>query len=480
MRLALTLPLLCASLSAHAGPVAWVDWTGVDGANNILGQINVDGATVQLTYTGERAFYQANGGPNYFIPSASYVSATVDNPPPNSDIIALHLASPKLLTFSQPVTNPLFAVVSLNGNGYRFDRDFEILSFGAGYWGNGTLTRTVTTHPDGSVTYDLIGSGEPHGVLQFIGTFETISWVSLSNENWNGFTIAVENLAAAVPPEIAVFEGADSGAPELFTGQAVGDFGNLSFGELATRTLTLANQGTGPLNFEAISFSGVGAEAFSASSLPPAIAAGDERTLELSFAPVVAGPYEVLLSIPSDDQDEPVFELWLTGALDDDDRDGVLDDDDLCPGADDALDGDGDAVPDGCDLCLGDDLSGDADADGLCADRDFHLEVGAISPGSSFSVRVLRAPPGAQLTLVGSQTGEGPLRCVAGSEVCVSLANPTVLRRGVADNTGSLAGAVMAPVGLQAAWFQVFWYDPTTGAGDVTPVVEAQVVQPAQ
>ena len=37
---------------------------------------------------------------------------------------------------------PRLAVVSLNGNGYVFDQDFNILSFGCGFWGCGTLTKT--------------------------------------------------------------------------------------------------------------------------------------------------------------------------------------------------------------------------------------------------------------------------------------------------------------------------------------------------
>ncbi|MEZ4383086.1 MAG: hypothetical protein R3A79_17295 [Nannocystaceae bacterium] len=47
----------------------------------------------------------------------------------------------------------------------------------------------------------------------------------------------------------------------------------------------------------------------------------------------------------------------------DEDRDGVPDECDLCPGSDDLVDGDGDGVPDGCDLCAdGDDaLDGDGD-----------------------------------------------------------------------------------------------------------------------
>jgi hypothetical protein len=49
----------------------------------------------------------------------------VDNAPPTPDIIALSLTGPKTLTFSQPIDNLLFAILSLNGNGYQFDNDFD-------------------------------------------------------------------------------------------------------------------------------------------------------------------------------------------------------------------------------------------------------------------------------------------------------------------------------------------------------------------
>ncbi|MGA2498115.1 MAG: Ig-like domain-containing protein, partial [Tepidisphaeraceae bacterium] len=182
-------------LSMTVPPVYWVDWTsGTAGSNgSATGALNVNGDVVNVSYSGEIAFIQTNGGTNYWIPSAPYISATVPNPPPTPDIIALSQATAKTLTFDRPITDPLFAVVSLNGNGYRFNRDFTILSQGAGYWGNGVLARK----DDGNGFYELDGvSGEPHGVIQFQGTFSSVTWTSLSNEYWNGFTIGVTGVLA--------------------------------------------------------------------------------------------------------------------------------------------------------------------------------------------------------------------------------------------------------------------------------------------
>lgn len=171
--------------------VIWVDWQTILQNGDVEGTATVQGGTVTVTYSGERQFVQTSCGTNYWNPSTPYISATVPNAPPDCDIIALSQATSKMLTFSEPVANVFFAVVSLNGNGYRFDRDFDILSFDCGYWGCGTLTKEVNPP-----TFDLIGSGEPHGVIQLLGSFTNVNWTSLSNENWNGFTIGFEETVA--------------------------------------------------------------------------------------------------------------------------------------------------------------------------------------------------------------------------------------------------------------------------------------------
>lgn len=214
--------------SAHAVPISWVDWTsGTAGASgSATGSLNIDGELVTVNYTGEIQFIQTSGGTNYWVPDAySTTNSVVDNPPPTPDIIALSRATQKTLTFSRPIANPLFAVVSLNGNGYSFDQDFNILGYGRGYWGTGTLTKT---NPSPGI-YQLNGSGEPHGVIQFTGAFTSVSWTSLSNENWNGFTIGVTGLA------------------EPYLGTSPDDTGTVSFlarvDESDSQTVNVANAG---------------------------------------------------------------------------------------------------------------------------------------------------------------------------------------------------------------------------------------------
>lgn len=191
--------------------VNWVDWTSATWDSNgatpdsAVGTIDIGGGqTIGVTYTGEIFFAQTSGGPNYYnlqngtVPVGTYTSAYVANGPnASSDIIALNQASAKTLTFSQPVDDLFFAVVSLNGlqnvnNGYRFDQDFQIVSSGPGYFGTGGATRTDLG--DGRFellsTYNTNGAlREFHGVARVEGSIESLTWTSLTSETWNGFTI---------------------------------------------------------------------------------------------------------------------------------------------------------------------------------------------------------------------------------------------------------------------------------------------------
>lgn len=214
VRTACLLVMALSAGAASAAPINWTDWTGSDldsgpGFKGV-GTITTPTSTVTVTYTNPQGigFYQSSGGTYYYsngtdgpTGTSPYTSTAVDNRPDSADIIALQYAGNQTLTFSQAIANPVFAYVSLNGNGYSFDQDFDILSFGSpsdgnacGYWGCGTSYKQVVT-VNGQTQYQLLGTGEPHGTLQFKGTFDTLNWSSLSNEYWNGFTVGVQGTA---------------------------------------------------------------------------------------------------------------------------------------------------------------------------------------------------------------------------------------------------------------------------------------------
>lgn len=191
---------LAGAASAAAAPVVWVDWTsGTAGPSGSaagvvdLGAPGPDASDISVSYSGEIAFIQTSGGTDYWKPAAPYISSLVDNAPGTPDIIGLSSATTKTLSFSAPVDNLFFAVVSLNGNGYSFNEDFEIVSEGCGFWGCGSFSKQIV----GS-EYRLIGTGEPHGVIRFNRAVSSITWTSLTNEYWNGFTVGTYG-AAPIP-----------------------------------------------------------------------------------------------------------------------------------------------------------------------------------------------------------------------------------------------------------------------------------------
>lgn len=207
---------------AQALTMNWTDWTSFSGSATGAGSftgfgtITTPSTVLNVTYNNPAgiAFYQTGTAANtdYWTNSSRirdasrspYTGAVVSNIPTGKDMIALKYAGVQSLTFSQTVANPVFSYISLNGNGYAFDRDFTILSFGdgsvrdAGYWGAGTSSKLIVDIGGGVLEYRLIGTGEPHGTIQFLGSFDTVSWRSLSAENWNGFTVGVQGTALEV------------------------------------------------------------------------------------------------------------------------------------------------------------------------------------------------------------------------------------------------------------------------------------------
>lgn len=180
----------CASLSplALAGPITWTDWTSATTgpAGSAAGTIG----SVGIRYGGDVTFAQLGAGINYWTEvTAPYTgSAVVDNAPTASEMIAMSLAGiTNTITFSQAVTNPIMAIVSQGQNGlpvtYDFDSPFSVLSEGHGYWGDGTYSLGAG---------DTLTGRELHGVIQFSGSFTSISWVSAPGEYWHGFTIGLE------------------------------------------------------------------------------------------------------------------------------------------------------------------------------------------------------------------------------------------------------------------------------------------------
>lgn len=192
--MAISVLLVSSASISFATQVSWVDWiSGTAGpSGSATGVFNLGSTTVNVSYVGEIAFIQTSSGTNYWTPTTTYSkSPVVDNAPTPPDIIALSRMTSKTLTFDQPINDLFFAFVSLNGNGYSFNHDFEIVKTGPGPYGSGTVVKNDL----GGGIYELrTTSGEPHGVIRFPGTISSITWTSRINEYWNGFTVGTYGL----------------------------------------------------------------------------------------------------------------------------------------------------------------------------------------------------------------------------------------------------------------------------------------------
>ena len=171
---------------ANAVTATWATLT-----NASAGVVGGNIGSVGVTFNGSYSFAQlGNAGIDYWA-LGTYTQGNI-NRPVGTDIIALDQGGVKSITFSQAVTNPYVAFNSWNGNTVSFSSPFTIISQGCGYWGCGTFV------PFGGNT-GFTGSGETVGVLQFIGTFTSLTFTDTS-ENWHGITIGLGPQGGAPEP----------------------------------------------------------------------------------------------------------------------------------------------------------------------------------------------------------------------------------------------------------------------------------------
>ena len=131
---------------------------------------------------------------------------------------------------------------------------------------------------------------------------------------------------ATAQPAIALYDGADSSAPRLFSSSNPIVFGNTTQDAPLTRLFTITNSGTATLTLGAISVSA----GFTLPAPPATVAVGASVTFELRMDALAQGTFQGVLAIPSNDPTTPLLEIDLEGAvLDpmrvDSDADGIAD-----------------------------------------------------------------------------------------------------------------------------------------------------------
>ena len=204
--------------SASAALNFWVNWTGApDSYPNTMttpsGNKNYatlgtgtlfdpnTSQTIDVTYSGEiysESEFNLSSGTDWFDFPDAYLSDSVSTLPPRGNFIAVtgYSGLVNTLTFSSPVTNLLMAIGSLgNGNtpgSLVFDRNAVVLSSGRGLFGDG---------PFSMVGPSTIEGKEGNGMIQFTGTFSSLSWTIPDEEIYMVYNIGITDVGAAPIPE---------------------------------------------------------------------------------------------------------------------------------------------------------------------------------------------------------------------------------------------------------------------------------------
>jgi len=179
-----------------AGVIDWTVWTGgTIGYPNGTASGHTAVQNIGISYTGEVQGALVASNPYGYFSSYPTTYPAAYAPPDDSLIIQIVIGTlpgaPQLntITFSNPVDNPLMAIVSMGAPGlpvyYYFpNQDFTVLSSGPGWWaGPEVLVRDAAY---------LLKGEEGNGLIQFTGTgITSISWYSSPSENWHAFTIGV-------------------------------------------------------------------------------------------------------------------------------------------------------------------------------------------------------------------------------------------------------------------------------------------------
>jgi hypothetical protein len=178
-----------------ADTVCWANWTGnsVGTPGTGTGTISTPAGSLGVTYSGEVAVQTALApGVNWFTPVSTYTCATVTDPPgPGIIFQSGGTMLVDTLTFSRPVTNPVFAIVSLGNYLASTDGEYDFGAYGEPFtilkYGPGSMAGPGTlTDVDGG----LIGD-DGDGLVQLLGTFTTIRWTDPVAEVVHGFTVGV-------------------------------------------------------------------------------------------------------------------------------------------------------------------------------------------------------------------------------------------------------------------------------------------------
>jgi hypothetical protein len=198
------LALFCGAVApAAASIITWTTWTSgtiSSTAGSAAGTLS--GLGISVAYTGEMDGLNAGV---LWTPASTFTGGTVGNAPPSgtNDAIALTGGGTVLdtVSFSAPVLNPILAIWSLGQGGVTARFDFTAAEpFTIEGGGATTQFGGSTIFAGGACPVNDVCGIEGNGVLQFNGTFSSITWRNPVFENFYAFTIGVTGGQAVPEP----------------------------------------------------------------------------------------------------------------------------------------------------------------------------------------------------------------------------------------------------------------------------------------
>jgi hypothetical protein len=206
MRARMIKTVLLASSVLYCGAASavtmWTNWTtatvGAPGsATGTVGGVGV-------SYSGELDASAITGTSNIWSPASSFVGGTSTASPISvNDDLRLNgdFTGTNSITFASPVENPLIAIWSLGQPGVAATFNFTATpTLEAGGPNSQFGGQSIT------VNGNVVSGNEGNGVVQFTGTFSSISWTN-TPENFYAFTAGINGRSTPVsePGEVALF-----------------------------------------------------------------------------------------------------------------------------------------------------------------------------------------------------------------------------------------------------------------------------------
>jgi hypothetical protein len=204
-RVMLTGGLLLLSQQASAALISWTDWTAATpgAAGTATGTIKLpDLSTIGVNYNGEVAAGNRTVIDNSFpswLPASTFSDGTiVSNNPPRGDLVALRGGTQNVntITFATPITDPVMAFWSIGAGSAPASFVFQNATptFVAGGSSAEFSGNPIT------VAGNTVSGSEANGVVQFKGTFNSLSWTNPQQEDYYGFTLGVAGRAPVPEP----------------------------------------------------------------------------------------------------------------------------------------------------------------------------------------------------------------------------------------------------------------------------------------